>query len=193
MSVSQFLAWTPTDSRYVKRLRFALFFCRLPAALVPKVRKKVANRCETRFYNIFRRLCLCFTNLAVYIAIMSTKDNKKTLILGASANPERYSFLALNRLLNAGHEVVAIGKTKTVINGVPINTEQKPYSGIHTVTLYLNPDHQKEYYQYILSLHPKRIIFNPGAENEELQSLAQEKGIETMNACTLVLLSTGQY
>ena len=64
---------------------------------------------------------------------------------------------------------------------------------MHTVTLYLNPDHQKEYYDYILSLHPRRIIFNPGAENEALQRIANEKGIETLEACTLVLLSTGQY
>lgn len=113
--------------------------------------------------------------------------------MGASANPERYSFLALKRLHHAGYEVAAIGKKKTTINGVAIDTEQKPFKDIHTVTLYLNPDHQKEYYSYILSLHPKRIIFNPGAENEELQRLASENGIQTMNACTLVLLSTGQY
>lgn len=124
---------------------------------------------------------------------MSETENKKTLILGASANPERYSFLALHRLHNTGHEVVAIGKRKATVNGVVIDTEKRPYSNVHTVTLYLNADHQKEYYQYILSLHPKRIIFNPGAENKELQQLAAENKIRTMDACTLVLLSTGQY
>lgn len=125
--------------------------------------------------------------------MMSTAEKKKTLILGASANPQRYSYLALTRLLNAGHEVVAIGRERTAINGVAVDTEKKPYPNVHTVTLYLNPAHQEEYYDYILSLHPKRIIFNPGAENEVLRHMAGEKGIETMEACTLVLLSTGQY
>lgn len=122
-----------------------------------------------------------------------TTEKKKTLILGASADPQRYSYLALTRLLDAGHEVVAIGRKRTEIKGIVIDTEQKPYAGVHTVTLYLNPAHQEEYYDYILSLHPKRIIFNPGAENEVLQRIAGENGIETQEACTLVLLSTGQY
>lgn len=122
-----------------------------------------------------------------------TTEKKKTLILGASADPQRYSYLALTRLLDAGHEVVAIGRKRTEIKGIVIDTEQKPYAGVHTVTLYLNPAHQEEYYDYILSLHPRRIIFNPGAENKTLQRIARENGIETMDACTLVLLSTGQY
>ena len=124
---------------------------------------------------------------------MPTTEKKKTLILGASANPQRYSYLALTRLLDAGHEVVAIGRKRMEIKGVPVDTEQKPYPNVHTITLYLNPAHQQEYYDYILSLHPKRIIFNPGAENEVLRRIADEKGIETLEACTLVLLSTGQY
>lgn len=124
---------------------------------------------------------------------MPITEKKKTLVLGASANPQRYSYLALNRLLEAGHEVVAIGRKRTEVNGVTIDTEQKPYPNVHTVTLYLSPAHQAEYYDYILSLHPKRIIFNPGAENETLKRIASDNGIEALEACTLVLLSTGQY
>lgn len=124
---------------------------------------------------------------------MNTTEKKKTLILGASANPQRYSYLALSRLRNAGHEVVAIGRNNTMVEDVQIFTEKQACSDIHTVTLYLNPTHQEEYYSYILSLHPKRIIFNPGAENETLQKIAAENNIASMDACTLVLLSTGQY
>lgn len=119
--------------------------------------------------------------------------NKKTLVLGASSNPSRYSYLALNRLLNAGHTVEAIGKKEETVAGVHIQKEPQPLTDINTVTLYLNPLNQKPYYDYILSLHPKRIIFNPGAENTELEELAQQHNIATMEACTLVLLATGQY
>jgi predicted CoA-binding protein len=118
---------------------------------------------------------------------------KKTLVLGASDNPERYSYLAINRLHNSGHPVVAIGRKKTTVNGVEINTEKTMTTDIDTVTLYLNPAHQKEYYNYILALKPKRIIFNPGAENDELYDLAKANNIKPMEACTLVLLSTGQF
>lgn len=124
---------------------------------------------------------------------MAASEKKKTLIIGASSNPQRYSYLALERLRNAGHEVVAIGKEKMVIKDVTVDTEKKPYTGVDTITLYLNPAHQEEYYHYILSLHPKRLIFNPGTENEILQNMADKNGIETLTACTLVLLSTGQY
>lgn len=118
---------------------------------------------------------------------------KKTLVLGASPNPQRYSYLAINRLKNSGHPVVAIGKKQAAVNGVEIETEKKPVSDIDTITLYLSAANQKEYYEYIFSLNPKRIIFNPGAENDELADLAEKKGIVPMEACTLVLLSTGQY
>jgi len=117
----------------------------------------------------------------------------KTLILGASENPSRYSFLALNKLKSKGHEVVAIGKKAGMVNGVAIQTDQVPTEDIDTVTLYLNPMHQKPYYDYILSLKPKRIIFNPGTENLELERLAEGNGIDAVEACTLVMLSTGQY
>jgi predicted CoA-binding protein len=118
---------------------------------------------------------------------------KKTLVLGASDNPERYSFLAVNRLRSRGHDVVAVGRRRTKIADVEVVTEMKPFSDIDTVTLYLNPLNQRPYYDYILSLHPKRIIFNPGTENEELKELARANGIETIEACTLVMLGTGQY
>ncbi len=118
---------------------------------------------------------------------------KKTLVLGASDNPARYSYLAVNNLRKKGHPVVAIGRKAVKVADVDVDTEKKPLDAIDTVTLYLSPAHQKEYYDYILSLHPRRIIFNPGAENEELEKLAAEQHIQTMEACTLVLLSTGQY
>lgn len=120
-------------------------------------------------------------------------EKKKTLVLGASENPARYSYLAVNKLKNSGHPVVAIGKRKGMVAGVSIETEQIPLHDIDTVTLYLNPDHQKAYYDYIIALHPQRIIFNPGTENYELATLAKEAGIKPIEACTLVMLGTGQY
>jgi predicted CoA-binding protein len=119
--------------------------------------------------------------------------NKKTLVLGASENPSRYSFLAINSLRRHQHPVAAIGRKTGRVLDVDITTEKKPLDTVDTVTLYLNPLHQKEYYDYILSLRPKRIIFNPGAENIELYDLAKNNGILPLEACTLVLLSTGQY
>ena len=118
---------------------------------------------------------------------------KKTVILGASDNPARYSYLALNRLKNHGHPIVAIGRKQAVVAGIPIQQATQYENDVDTVTLYLNPDHQKMYYDYILSLHPKRIIFNPGTENDELATLAERSGIKTIEACTLVMLATGQY
>src|SRR6188768_1469946 len=119
--------------------------------------------------------------------------SKKTLVLGASDNPSRYSYLAVNRLRSYGHPVVAIGKKNTMVVDVPIEKEKKNWEDVDTVTLYLNPAHQQQYYDYILSLKPKRIIFNPGAENDELADLAVKNGIKPIEACTLVLLSTNQY
>jgi hypothetical protein len=118
---------------------------------------------------------------------------KKTLVLGASDNPSRYSYLAVQRLRQHGHPVVAVGRKHTKVADVAVETGQPLLDAVDTVTLYLNPLHQQEYYNYILSLQPKRIIFNPGAENDELKQLAQQKGIQTMEACTLVMLSTGQF
>jgi hypothetical protein len=118
---------------------------------------------------------------------------KKTLVLGASPNSQRYSNLAVIRLRNLGHEVIAIGAREGNIADITIGTEKFPIEKLDTVTLYLNPARQKDYYDYLLSLNPKRIIFNPGTENDELKALAVSKGIETEEACTLVMLSTGEY
>jgi predicted CoA-binding protein len=118
---------------------------------------------------------------------------KKTVVLGASDNPSRYSFLAIQKLRRYGHPVVAIGKKTGTVGDTAVITERPEEKEVDTITLYLNPAHQKQYYDYILSLHPKRIIFNPGAENPELEQLAEANDIEPMEACTLVLLGTGQY
>ena len=118
---------------------------------------------------------------------------KKTVVLGASDNPSRYSYLAVNKLRAHGHPVIAIGRKEGKVADVAITRENPEETGVDTVTLYLNPDNQKPYYDYILSLHPKRVIFNPGTENEELEELVKAQGAKAMEACTLVLLSTGQY
>ena len=120
-------------------------------------------------------------------------SKKKTLVLGASTNPDRYSFKAINNLRMQGYDVVAIGKKPGRVNDVDIEVAAGPIQDLDTVTLYLNPGNQKPYYDYIMEQKPKRIIFNPGAENHELAKKAKEIGIHTMNACTLVMLSTGQY
>ena len=118
---------------------------------------------------------------------------KKTLVLGASENPARYSNIAVRRLKNAGHEVIAVGRREGEIDEIKIQTSLPVDTDIDTVTMYLNEENQKQYYDALLKLHPKRIIFNPGAENEELENLAAKKNIETIEACTLVLLSIGDY
>lgn len=123
---------------------------------------------------------------------MSTEKNA-TLVIGASEHEERYSNLAIHRLLAAGQPVVALGKLKGRIQNVEILTGEPKLDNIDTVTLYINPAIQKKYYDYILSLKPRRIIFNPGAENPELETLAQKNNIIPQNACTLVLLATHQY
>lgn len=118
---------------------------------------------------------------------------KKTLVLGASENPERYSYKAICMLKSHDHPVVAIGTKKGKVEGVSFSFEKEDFKDVDTVSLYLNPERQKEYYDYILSLNPKRIIFNPGTENPELKKLAQDKNIHTEEVCTLVLLSTNQF
>lgn len=119
--------------------------------------------------------------------------NKKTLVLGASLNPDRYANMAINRLVQVGHTVKAIGLKGGNVAGVEIDTDLKDYDGIHTVTLYLNPKRQAAYYDYILSLKPERVIFNPGTENPEFYKILEENNIEYEVACNLVLLSTNQY
>lgn len=121
------------------------------------------------------------------------EKSKKTLVLGASENPGRYSNMAVNRLRAHQHPVVAIGRKKGKVNDVEIITEQPEMNDIDTITLYLNPANQVPYYDYILSLQPRRVIFNPGTENDELERKLVQKGIITQEACTLVMLNTGQY
>lgn len=118
---------------------------------------------------------------------------KKTLVLGASANPSRYSFMAINRLVSSGHPVVAVGLREAEVAGVKIQTKQVPFTNIDTITLYLNPQRQRDYYNYIVETSPKRVIFNPGTENPELYALLRANNIEIEVACTLVMLGTGQY
>lgn len=118
---------------------------------------------------------------------------KKTLVLGASLNPSRYSNLAINKLTSHGHQVEAVGLKPGEVAGVSISTEKKSFKNIDTVTLYLNPKRQVEYYDYILSLNPKRVIFNPGTENPEFYKILDENNIFSEVACTLVLLGTNQY
>lgn len=121
------------------------------------------------------------------------KMSKKTLVMGASENPERYSFKAVTDLIFYHHPVLAVGRRAGKIQDVEISKELITVNDIDTVTLYLNPENQKPFYNYILSLKPKRIIFNPGTENPELEQLASSAGIETIEACTLVMLRTGQF
>ena len=114
---------------------------------------------------------------------------KKTLVLGASTNPSRYAYRAILLLQELGYPVVAIGKEKTTIGNIEVNDQPIPFSDIHTVTIYLNPKKQSIYYDYILSLKPKRIIFNPGTENPELRQKAQKAGIEVVEYCTIIMLN----
>ena len=117
----------------------------------------------------------------------------KTLVLGASMKPYRYSHMCIEQLEKHGFPAVGVGLREGVIGHTPIYAGQPDLEDIHTITMYMNEDRQKAYYDYIFSLSPRRIIFNPGAENHELAVLARQKGIETINACTLVMLNTWQY
>lgn len=120
---------------------------------------------------------------------------RKTVIIGATSDPSRYAYLAANMLTDYKHEIVPIGiKTGEVFGNKILNLREKPaIADVDTVTLYIGPQNQTEWYQYILSLKPKRIIFNPGTENEEFEKLAEENGIEVLEACTLVMLRSNQY
>jgi uncharacterized protein len=124
---------------------------------------------------------------------MMMAETKKTIVLGASSNPARYSYLAVQRLRAHNHPVTAIGRRVGQVADVNITKDHLLENDVDTITLYLNPKNQVEYYDYILNLHPKRIIFNPGTENEELMQKAKENHIKPVIACTLVMLGTGQY
>ncbi|WP_420321936.1 CoA-binding protein [Flagellimonas sp.] len=116
-----------------------------------------------------------------------------TLVFGASLNPSRYSNLAIHRLVENQKETVAFGVREGTVSGIQITDNLDDLQNIHTITLYLNPKRQKEYYDKIIGLRPKRVIFNPGTENPEFAQLLLDEGIKVENACTLVLLATGQY
>lgn len=117
----------------------------------------------------------------------------KTLVLGASLNEERYANKAVRRLVEEKHEVVAVGREEGVIGPVPIETGQPMIADVDTVTLYVGPRFQAEVADYVVRLKPRRVIFNPGTENPEFQQRLQSEGIGVEEACTLVLLATGQY
>ena len=117
----------------------------------------------------------------------------KTLIIGASNNPDRYAYKAAERLLAHGYEIELIGKRPEVVFGKTIDINKKDYEDIDTVTLYISDKFQPEYYDYIVSLNPRRVIFNPGTENPELEEILIQNDIHVEEACTLVLLGTGQY
>jgi len=118
---------------------------------------------------------------------------EKTLIIGASSNSERYSYMAAERLLAHGYEIELIGKKPDVIFGKTIDTEKIEFEDIDTVTLYISDKFQPEYYEYVVSLNPRRVIFNPGTENPEFEELLIQNDIHVEEACTLVLLGSGQY
>ena len=120
---------------------------------------------------------------------------KKTVIIGSSTNTGRYAYLAGRMLQEYGHEIVQLGIKEGEILGQPIlNIFDKPViEGVDTVTLYIGPQRQPEWYKYILDMNPKRIIFNPGTENETFEQMAEDKGVEALEACTLVMLRSRQY
>jgi len=118
---------------------------------------------------------------------------KTTLVLGASPNENRFSFKAVVLLNEYGHKVLPLGNKKGHIRGHEILAEINSIQCIHTITMYLGAERQKAYYDFILSIKPKRIIFNPGAENSELANMAAEQGVEVIENCTLVMLRQGIY
>lgn len=118
---------------------------------------------------------------------------KRTVIIGATTNPSRYAYMAAHRLREHGHDIVNVGIKKGEVAGVSIESLDVIHEDIDTVTLYVGPARQPLYYDYILKTRPKRVVFNPGTENEELMRIVKQEGIEATEACTLVLLNTGQY
>jgi predicted CoA-binding protein len=118
---------------------------------------------------------------------------KKTLILGATTNADRYAYRAAHMLMAKGHAIINIGIKQGEVAGVKIEKANQPLNDIDTITLYIGPDLQPAYYDYILATKPKRVIFNPGTENYEFEKMLDQHNIEPVEACTLVLLSTGQY
>jgi predicted CoA-binding protein len=118
---------------------------------------------------------------------------KRTLVIGASEKPERYSNKAIRRLRENGHEVIALGSRPGQVEDVVFETEKKKFDGLDTVTLYVGPQNQNDLIDYVISLKPNRVIFNPGTENPEFEKKLKKEGIRPEEACTLVLLATGQF
>ena len=118
---------------------------------------------------------------------------KRTVIVGASPNRDRYSFMATQRLLDNNYEVFPLGIREGEIEGKKIITERPELADIHTITMYIGKKLQPDWYDYILNLNPKRVIFNPGTENGGLMRILSEKDIEVVENCTLVMLATNQY
>lgn len=118
---------------------------------------------------------------------------KKTLIIGASPDPNRYAYKAAHMLTSRGHEIVNVGIKQGEVAGVKIEKPVDIHNDIDTITLYVGPPTQPEYYEYILATKPQRVIFNPGTENEALQQILKANNIDFEEACTLVLLTTNQY
>lgn len=126
---------------------------------------------------------------------MNNSESKTTLIIGASENPERYSNMAIRLLKSYGHSVRALGRKNGMVDGIKIETDSncENFSHIDTISLYINPFHQAEFANLITCIKPKRVIFNPGTENDEMTSILDSNNIEWEEACTLVLLRSGQY
>ena len=117
----------------------------------------------------------------------------KTLVLGASPKPHRFSYKAVAELIMNNYPVVAIGYGEGKILDIPIIKGKPNIDDVDTIALYLGPARQLEYFDYIIQLNPNRIIFNPGTENPELKSLAQNAGIRVVESCMLIMLQTGSY
>lgn len=118
---------------------------------------------------------------------------KKTVVIGASEDRNRYAYKATIALQKYGHEVVPVGIVDGEINGIKIINGKSDIEAVDTVTMYVGPKNQPFWYDYVIGLQPKRVIFNPGAENPEFEKLLQQNKIETIEACTLVMLSIGNY
>ena len=132
--------------------------------------------------------------MAAYAVVLIYKEIMSlVVVLGASPNPDRFSYKAVKRLISNNYEVVAIGKRAGMIGDIPIITRQPALSDVHTVVMYLAPYHQGEIFDYVLSLRPKRVIFNPGTESPEFDEFLESYNIEIVHDCTLVMLATGRF
>ncbi len=129
---------------------------------------------------------LCLANKSKFM-------KKKTVVLGATDNPDRFAYRAAHSLVKYGHSIEPVGIKQGIVAGKEIINDKRQINDVDTVTLYVGTRNLPEWYDYILGLQPRRIIFNPGTENEELMRRAQEKGIQTVEGCTLVMLSAGMY